>query len=101
MIEVLSTPRPQLIPEGAGPVKATAGCFFRLFARFLILVGASKLASGVKARAEPDRVSGRRALTSTPFGARCSGQENRKGLVACFRLAEQGVGVVFKAGFPA
>jgi hypothetical protein len=45
-------------------------------------------------------VSGRRALTATPFGARCSGQENRKGL-CCFRLAEQGVGVVFRAGFPA
>jgi hypothetical protein len=33
---------PQLIPEGAGTVKTTAGCFFRLFASFLILVGASK-----------------------------------------------------------
>jgi hypothetical protein len=32
----------QLIPEGAGAVKTTAGYFFRLFASFLILVGASK-----------------------------------------------------------
>ena len=32
----------QLIPEGAGTVKTTAGCFFRLFASFLILAGASK-----------------------------------------------------------
>jgi hypothetical protein len=33
---------PQFIPEGAGTVKTHGWLFFRLFASFLILAGASK-----------------------------------------------------------
>ena len=55
--------------------------------------------TAIKARAEPDRVSGRRALTATPFGARCSGQEDRKGS-CCFRLAEQGDRCRLQGRFP-
>ena len=34
--------------------------------------GRADEANGVKARAEPDRAAAGRALTPTPFGARCS-----------------------------
>jgi hypothetical protein len=45
---------------------------------------------GVKARAEPDRGNGRRALTATPFGARSSGQGESKRLVLLSGLRNRG-----------
>ena len=48
---------PQVIPEGAGPVKTTAAVCFCLFWSFLVLVGRVEVGVGVKARAEPDRVA--------------------------------------------
>ena len=43
----------QFIPEGAGTVKTPAWLFFRLFASFLILAGASKWASGSRLGRSP------------------------------------------------
>ena len=47
--------KPQVIPEGAGPVKTYGcGCFW-LFWGFLVLAGRVAVGVGVKARAQPDR----------------------------------------------
>jgi hypothetical protein len=49
--------KPQVIPEGAGPVKTYFGRVFVRSAIFLVLVGRIEAGVGVKARAEPDRVA--------------------------------------------
>ena len=65
----------------------------------LRLAGRVEVGVGVKARAEPDRVSGRRALTATPFGACCSGLGDRKGL-CCFRVCSGGGSLSHQGRFP-
>jgi len=48
---------PQVIPEGAGPVKAHLCGVLVGSASFLVLAGHAEVGVGVKARAEPDRVA--------------------------------------------
>jgi hypothetical protein len=49
--------RPQVIPEGAGPVKTNFGRVLLRFESFLVLAGRVEGGVGVKARAQPDRVA--------------------------------------------
>ena len=55
-VQILSA-RPQVIPEGAGPVKTNLWVVVVRFARFLVLVVRVEVRVGVKARAEPDRLA--------------------------------------------
>lgn len=48
---------PQVIPEGAGPVKTNLCVVLVGSAGFLVLAGRVEVGVGVKARAEPDRVA--------------------------------------------
>jgi hypothetical protein len=90
----------QFIPEGAGTVKTNGPVGFSLVCElsdpgWRVEIGVGGQGSGgARPRKRPQGLDGdavRRTLFRTG---------NRKGL-CCFRLAEQGVGVVFKAGFPA
>ena len=48
---------PQVIPEGAGPVKTNFCVVLVCSASFVVLAGRVEAGVGVKARAEPDRVA--------------------------------------------
>jgi hypothetical protein len=66
---------PQVIPEGAGPVKSVGRSFFLSPTR---CVSAPMRRRGPGSGGARPR-SGRRALTASPFGASCSGCRGRAG----------------------